>query len=81
MLKADCEKGFAPGEAVSIVLNDDDKANYGIKNRRTIARFIAKYLSDRELPYTLKSFHRDGEGDFFFIENPRKTRAARPSRR
>ena len=80
-MKADLEKGLVHNEALQIVLGEADKAKYGLKNRRTIARFIVKYLSDRELPYTLKSFHREGEGDFFIIHNPRKARPARSSRR
>jgi hypothetical protein len=73
--KAKLDKGLAPTEAIAIMLSDDDKANYGLKNRRTIARFIVKYLADHELPYTLKSF-TEGTSDCFFIHNPRKARPA-----
>ncbi len=76
--KAKLDKGLAPTEAIGISLSDDDKVNYGLKNRRTIARFIVKYLSDHELPYTLKSFS-EGTTDFFFINSPRKARPARHS--
>jgi hypothetical protein len=75
LLKADLEKGLRPTEAISIALTEDDKTNYGIRNRRTIARFIQKYLKTQQLPYTLKSFTKDAT-DFFIVRHNSK-----PSRR
>lgn len=67
-LKADLDKGLKPKEALQVILTDGDKAKYGIQNRRTIARFLQKYLADHKLPYHLKSFRRD-DMDFFVIQN------------
>lgn len=63
------EKGLKPSEALEIVLTNEDKAKYRIQNRRTVARFITKYIRERELPYTVKSFHRDA-GDYFLVMCP-----------
>lgn len=70
LMKADLHKGLKPDEALQLVLTDDDKQRYGIKNRRSVVRFLQKYLTDHKLPYTLKSFRRDA-GEFFVIQNPR----------
>jgi hypothetical protein len=71
LMRADLEKGLKPQEACSIVLTEEDEEKYGIHNRRTIARFLQKYLARHKLPYDLKSFHRDGI-DHFLILNTRK---------
>lgn len=67
-MKADIDAGLKPNEALQIVLNDEDKAKYGIKSRRACSRFIKAYLAEKKLPYTVKSFSRNGEGDFFIVE-------------
>jgi hypothetical protein len=71
MMRADLEKGLNSKEALQLVVTDEEKAKYGIQNRRTIARFLQKYLADHKLPYVLKSFRRE-QGDFFFIQNARR---------
>jgi hypothetical protein len=67
-MKADLDKGVKLNEALGITLTEADRAKYRIQNRRTIARFLQKYLKGRKLPYTLNSFRQNGE-DFFIIEN------------
>ena len=71
LMKADLDKGLKSQEALQLILSTEDKKKYGIRSRRTVVRFLQKYLIDQELPYTLKSFHRDS-GDFFLIQNIRK---------
>jgi hypothetical protein len=71
LMKADLDFGLRSQEALQLILTAEDKKKYGIKSRRTVVRFLQKYLTDQELPYTLKSFHRDS-GDFFLIQNIRK---------
>jgi len=72
-LSADIEKGFKANEALQLVMTDADKKRHNIKNRRTVARFIAKYLKDKKLPLILKSFHRDDMGDVFIVRHsPRR---------
>lgn len=66
-MKASLDKGLKPTEALEVVLTPEDKKNYRISNRRTVARFIQKYLLDHKLPYQLKSFHRDS-ADFFLVQ-------------
>lgn len=69
LLRADLDKGLKPGEALQVLLTDEDKRKYRIKNRRTVARFIQKYLDDHQLTYFLRSFHRE-EGDYFQVYAP-----------
>jgi hypothetical protein len=64
--------GLKANEALQLVMTDEDKRRHNIKNRRTVARFIAKYLRDKKLPFMLKSFHRDDMGDLFIIRHPPK---------
>jgi hypothetical protein len=70
LMKADLEKGLKANEAMQLILTEEDKKKYGIKNRRSIVRFLQKYLTEHNLPYSLKSFQRDF-GDFFVIQNLR----------
>jgi hypothetical protein len=49
-----------------VVLTDEDKAKLRITSRRTVARFIQKYLVDHNLPYTFRSFRRE-LGDYFLV--------------
>lgn len=59
MMKRDIDKGLKPNEALQVQLTAEDKEKYGIKSRRTIARFVKRYLDENELPYTVKAFNRD----------------------
>ena len=70
MMKADLGKGLKPNEALQISMDDADKAKYRITNRRTIARFIHKYLLENKLPYRLTSFTREGR-DYFIVRDLR----------
>lgn len=67
LMRADLEKGLKPGEALQIILTDEDKAKYRIKNRRTVGRFVQKFLAAHKLPYTVKTFRRD-EGDYILVQ-------------
>jgi hypothetical protein len=71
LLKQGIDAGLKPGEALSVIFTDEDKQRMGIESRRTLARFVQKYLAERELPYTLRSFTRKGEGDYIIVEYPR----------
>jgi hypothetical protein len=66
LMKADLDKGLKPNEALEIILTDEDKKRYRLEHRRTVTRFIKKYLQTHKLPYTLKSFGRDS-GDYFLV--------------
>ena len=56
MMQADMEKGLKPGELLAVVLTEDDMQKYRITNRRTVARYVKKYLAAHKLPYHLVSF-------------------------
>jgi len=66
-LKADIDRGLKPNEACEVILTADDKKKYKIKNRRTVARFVKKYLDENGLKYGVKSFNRDGM-DFIIVQ-------------
>src|SRR5207244_1496302 len=59
LLKADLDAGLKPFEARQISLTEEDKKKYRIKNRRTCARFVQKYLAEHKLPYAVKSFRAE----------------------
>jgi hypothetical protein len=67
LMKADLDKGVKAHEALQVILTGADKQKYGIKNRRSVVRFLQKYLKQHKLPYSLKSFEHDS-GDFFVIK-------------
>ena len=73
-MRADIEKGLKSSEALQLVMSDEEKRKYKIKNRRTIARFVRKYLKERNLPYIVKSFHRDDMGDVLIVRHPPRQR-------
>ena len=75
LMRADIERGLKPGEVLQVLLTAEEKEQYNIKERRTVARFLKKFLDERNLPYTLKSFHRPDEGDFFIVSFPKKAKA------
>ena len=68
MMRADIDKGLKANDALQVVLTEHDKWKYKIKNRRTVARFVRKYLEQRNLPYVVKSFHRDDVGDILIVQ-------------
>lgn len=65
-MKADIDRGIKPNEALQITLTEEEKKRLGISNRRTIARFVQRYLAAKELPYIVKSFHREKQ-DFVLV--------------
>ena len=73
LMRADIERGLKANEALQLVMTDEDKLKYKIRNRRTVARFVRKYLKERKLPYVVKSFHRDDMGDVLIVQSaPRR---------
>jgi hypothetical protein len=68
LMKTDIDRGLKPQEALQVVLTPEDKKKYRIKNRRTIARFIKKYLDSKGLKYGVKSFYRDG-ADYLVVHH------------
>lgn len=71
LMKVDIDKGLKPQTALQVQLTDADKLKYKIQNRRTIARFVKKYLDKAGLKYVVKSFRRDDQ-DFIVVENQEK---------
>ena len=69
MMQADIDRGLKPMEALQVTLTDADKEKYRITNRRTIARFVQKYIAEKGLKYTVKSFRRD-DMDFIVVQRP-----------
>lgn len=68
-MRAALDKGLTPNEALEVILTPEDKKKYDIKNRRTVTRFIKKYLRAHGLKYALHSFNRE-LGDYFIVSNP-----------
>ncbi len=67
LMRADLERGLKPNEALQIILTDEDKAKYRIKSRRTVGRFVQKFLAAHKMPYRVKTFRRE-EGDYVLVE-------------
>ncbi|MFZ0915150.1 MAG: hypothetical protein WBQ76_15145 [Candidatus Korobacteraceae bacterium] len=68
LMKADIDRGLKPQEALQVILTTEDKKRYKIRNRRTVARFVKKYLDSRGLKYRVDSFGRDGR-DFIVLKH------------
>lgn len=68
-MRSALEKKLKPDEALEICLTPEDKAKHRITNRRTVARFIQKYIASHHLPYIFKSFGRE-TGDYFLVICP-----------
>ena len=69
-MQADIEKGPKADEALQLVLTEEDKQKLKIKNRRTVARFVQKYLRERKLSYVVRSFRRNDMGDVLIVRHP-----------
>lgn len=67
-MRADIEAGLKPDEALQVHLTEANKKKYNLNHRRTVTRFIKKYLESKGLPYRVRSFHRDDEKDFFLVQ-------------
>jgi hypothetical protein len=59
-MKTDLDKGIEPGGALMVTLEPQDQLEHRITNRRTVARYVKKYVATRNLPYKVKSFERAG---------------------
>jgi hypothetical protein len=55
-MRADLEKGIKPDGALMLTFAAAEMQKYRITNRRTVARYVAKYLAAHNLPYKIKSF-------------------------
>jgi len=66
-MKLDLDNGLKKNDSLKISLTEADKAKYNIASRRTVVRFLQKYLTDNGLKYTVRSFNRDGL-DFVVVE-------------
>jgi len=74
LMKADMDKGLKPTEALQVIFGEADKERYNIRNRRSIARFIQKYIRTQDLPYKVTSFERRETGDFIVLVKCPRTR-------
>lgn len=62
MMQADIERGLKPRDALQVLFTKEDMEKYRITNRRTVARYLKKYLTTRKLPYGVKSFQLPNGG-------------------
>lgn len=61
LMREDLEKHkMTPNEVRQITVTPEDRDKYRIQSRRTMTRFVAKYLQDSQMPYRVNSFNRDG---------------------
>jgi hypothetical protein len=67
-MQIDLERGLKANDALQVVLTDEDKKRYGIKNRLTVVRFLKRYLAAHKLPYYVRSF-RGELGDFVVVQH------------
>lgn len=82
LMRTDLGKKLAPGEALQVLLTENDKKKYGIRSRISVARFIKKFVAAHKLPYKVRSFRRD-EGDYVIVQQKgsrRKNRLAAEER-
>ena len=68
-MKADIDAGF-DGNTLTLTLTPESLKEYDIKNVRTVARHIEKYLSDNSLPYVVSI----RTGNTVLVKNPKKTK-------
>lgn len=78
MMKADLERGIKPQEALQVTFTEADMKKIGITNRRTIARFVQKYVTAKGFPYVVKSLHRENRE--FVIVQPEEAKSTRGRR-
>lgn len=61
LMEADLKAGLKPLEVAQVLLSAEDKKRYKITNRRTVARFVKKYVQENKLRFhRVKSFTHDG---------------------
>jgi len=68
MMKTDLDRGLKPQDALQVVLTDEEKQKYRIRNRVTVARFIKRYLGAKGFTYRVRTFRRDN-CDFIVVQN------------
>lgn len=67
-MQKDIDTGLKPNEFLQLVLTPEEKEAIGIKNRRTIARFVKSYIKSKHLRYLVSSFNRDGS-DYIVVKD------------
>jgi hypothetical protein len=68
LMQTDLERGLKANDALQVILTEEDKKRYGIKNRLTVVRFLNRYLAAHKLRYHVKSF-RGELGDFIVVQH------------
>lgn len=68
-MKTCLDKGWKAKQSLQLTMTPEDMERFGLINRRSIVRFIQKYLEANGLEYTVKSFHRD-DLDFVVVTRP-----------
>lgn len=76
LMKEALDAGLKPQEALEVVLTPADKKKYGLEHRRTVTRFIQKYVRSLGQSYTVKSFEREMGSFFLVIHEGRPVQAA-----
>jgi hypothetical protein len=61
-LLAAMEKGLKPTEVLRVCFTEADMQKYRITNRRTVARYVRKYIDAHKLPYVMVSFQNPQGG-------------------
>lgn len=76
LMKADIDRGLKPQEALQVIFSPEDKKKYDINHRRTIDRFLKRYLKNKGLKYGVKTFHKDGSDYIVVYHTPPISRTA-----
>jgi hypothetical protein len=58
-MKKDMDQGIKPEEALQIALSEADRNRIGVKNYRTVQRFVERYIASKSLPYKVSSSSQD----------------------
>ena len=69
-MKADIDKGIKPAEVLQLSLTAKDYARIGLTHRKTIFRFIKKYVQDSGRKYIVKC-RTGADRDFILVEAPK----------
>ena len=77
LMKSRLEKGFAPGQALEVLLTKEDQKKYGIHRTRAVVNFLKKYLQEHALPYRVRHFEREAGFYFLIVNDDRKERTKR----
>jgi hypothetical protein len=63
------EKGLKPDEVLAVTFTEADMRKYRITNRRTVSRYLQRYVAAHKLPYKVQGFQVSGG---FFVQVKRK---------